>query len=224
MMSASIPPPVDPVPVIPWENPARPFFDGLFETVKLLATSPGEAFRRMPVTGGIGRPLFYAIAVGWVSIAVAVFWNVLLQGMWLPFLESAEDVVGMGAMYGLTVGWGLLMVVLAPLFVVIGVFIAAAVLHLMLMIVGGAANGFEATVRVVCYTQTAQLAGIIPFCGGIITLVWTVILYVTGLSIAHRTTQGKALVAVLLPVVLCCVMGVIFALVAGGLAAVVSNR
>jgi len=223
-MSASIPPPVDQVPVIPWEDPVRPFFDGLFETIKLLATSPGEAFRRMPVTGGIGRPLFFAIAVGWVSIAVAVFWNVLLQGMWLPFLESAEDFAGMGAMYGLTVGWGLLMVVLAPLFVIIGVFIAAAVLHLMLMIVGGAANGFEATVRVVCYTQTAQLAGIIPFCGGIITLVWTVILYVAGFAIAHRTTQGKALVAVLLPVVLCCVIGVIFALVAGGLAAVVSNR
>jgi len=223
-MNDAYPPPSDPVQVIPWEDPARSFFDGLFETVKLLTTSPGEAFRRMPVAGGVGRPLFYAIAVGWVSIAVAVFWNVLLQGMWLPFLESAEDLAGMGAMYGLTVGWGLLMVVLAPLFVIIGVFIAAAVLHLMLMIVGGATNGFEATVRVVCYTQTAQLAGIIPFCGGIIALVWTVILYVTGFSTAHRTTQGKALVAVLLPVVLCCVMGVIFALVAGGLAAVVSNR
>jgi len=223
-MSANYPPPPETIPVIPWEDPARSFFDGLFETVKLLATSPGEGFRRMPVTGGIGRPLFYAIAVGWVSIGVAVFWNVLLQGMWLPFLESAEDLAGMGAMYGLTVGWGLLMVVLAPLFVIIGVFIAAAVLHLMLMIVGGAANGFEATVRVVCYTQTAQLAGIIPFCGGIIALIWTVILYVTGFSIAHRTTQGKAIVAVLLPVVLCCVLGVVFALVAGGLAALASSQ
>ena len=178
----------------------------------------------MPVTGGIGRPLFYAIAVGWVSIAIAVFWNVLFQGMWLPFMESVEDMAGMGAMYGLTIGWGLLMVVLAPLFVIIGVFIAAAILHLMLMIVGGASSGFEATVRVVCYTQTAQLAGIIPFCGGIITLVWTVVLYVTGFSIAHRTTQGKAVLAVLLPVVLCCVMGVVFAMVAGGLAAFFSSQ
>ena len=199
-------------------------FDALFETVKLFATSPGEAYRRMPVTGGIGRPLFYAIAVGWVSIAVAVFWNVLLQGMWLPFMESVEDLAGMGALYGLTIGWGLMMVVLAPLFVVIGVFIAAAVLHLMLLIVGGASNGFEATVRVVCYSQTAQLAGIIPFCGGIIALIWTVVLYVTGFSTAHRTTQGKALVAVLLPVVLCCVMGVVIALVAGGIAVIAANQ
>jgi len=211
-------------PVIPWEDPGRPFFDGLFETVRLLAASPGEAFRRMPVTGGIGRPLFYAIAVGWVSIAVAVFWNVLLQGMWLPFLESAEDLAGMGAMYGITIGWGLMMVVLAPLFVIIGVFIAAAVLHLMLLIVGGANKGFEATVRVVCYTQTAQLAGIIPFCGGIVTLVWTVILYVIGFSTSHQTTQGKALLAIILPIVLCCVMSAVVFLVIGGLAGLAASQ
>lgn len=223
-MDANFPPPLETTLVIPWEDPNNSLFNGLFETVKLLAMNPGEAFRRMPVTGGIGRPLFYAIAVGWVSIAIAVFWNVLFQGMWLPFLESMDDVAGMGAMYGLTIGWGLMMVVLAPLFVIIGVFIAAAILHLMLMIVGSASNGFEATVRVVCYTQTAQLAGIIPLCGGLVALIWTAILYVTGFSIAHRTTQGKAIVAVLLPLVLCCVMGVIFALVAGGLAAVAANQ
>ena len=223
-MDASLPPVPESVPVIPWEDPGRSFFDALFETVKLLTTSPGEAYRRMPVTGGIGRPLFYAIAVGWVSIAVAVFWNVLFQGLWLPFMESVEDLAGMGALYGLTIGWGLMMVALAPLFVVIGVFIAAAILHLMLLIVGGASGGFETTVRVVCYTQTAQLAGIIPFCGGIIALIWTVVLYVTGFSVAHRTTQGKALVAVLLPVVLCCVMGVVIALVAGGIAVIAANQ
>ena len=139
-------------------------------------------------------------------------------------MQSMDDVAGMGAMYGFTVGWGLLMVVLAPLFVIIGVFIAAAILHLMLLMLGGADNGFEATVRVVCYVQTAQLAGIVPFCGGIIALVWTVILYVIGFSTAHRTSQGKALVAVLLPVVLCCVLSVIVTLMVGGLAALAGSQ
>lgn len=223
-MNTLPPPPAVTVPVIPWEDPERSAFDGLFETVKLLAFAPGEAFRRMPVSGGIGRPLFYAIVLGWVSIAAAVFWNVLLQGVSLPFMQSMEDVAGMGAMYGFTIGWALLMVVLAPLFVIIGVFIAAAILHLMLLMLGGADNGFEATVRVVCYVQTAQLAGIIPFCGGIIALVWTVVLYVLGFSTAHRTSQGKALVAVLLPVVLCCVFTVFVAVLAGGMAALLGSQ
>jgi len=224
----NLPPPpaesVDPIPVIPWEDRGRPALEGLFETIKLLALSPGEAFRRMPTTGGIGRPLFFAVIIGWVSIAVAVFWNMLFQGMWLPFMETTEDLAGMGAVYGFTIGWGLLMVVLAPLFAIIGVFIAAAVLHLMLLILGAAEGGFEATVRVVCYVQTAQLGGIIPFCGGFIALVWTVVLYVIGFSTAHRTSQAKALVAVLLPVVLCCVITLVIAVLAGGMAALVGSQ
>jgi hypothetical protein len=218
------PPAPESVPVIPWEDPSRSAFDGLLETVKLLALSPSEAFRRMPAGGGIGRPLFYAIVIGWVSIAVAVLWNVLLQGMWLPFMSSTEELAGMGAAYGLSIGWGLLMVILAPLLVIIGVFIAAAVLHLMLLVVGGAGAGFEATVRVVCYAQTAQLAGIVPVCGGIITLIWTVVLYVIGFATAHRTSQGKALVAVLLPLVLCCAFAVFIAVVTGAIAAIAGSR
>lgn len=223
-MDAPAPPPLPPPQVIPWEDRSRSAVDGLFATVRLLIGEPGEAFRRMPLTGGIGRPLLYAIVVGWISIAAAVVWNVLLQGMWLPFVESAEDLAGIGAMYGITIGWGLMMVVLAPLFVLIGVFLAAAILHLALLIVGGADGGFEATVRVVCYTQTAQLAGIVPFCGGIIALIWTVILYVVGLATAHRTTRGRALVAVLLPLIACCGVVVVAAVLAGGLAAILAAR
>lgn len=172
----------------------------------------------MPVQGGIGRPLFYAVAVGWLGVVISVGWNMLFQGMWLPFIESTEDLAGMGAMYGLTIGWGLLVAVLAPLFIILGIFVVAAIFHLMLMMLGGANNGFEATVRVVCYTQTAQLAGLIPCCGSIIGLVWTIVLYTTGLSTAHRTSQGKALLTIFLPLVFCCVMWAVAFLVIGGIA------
>jgi hypothetical protein len=203
--TSSAPPPPEPPPQaapIPWEDPARASaFERFVETAKLLATRPSEAFAGMPTTGGIGSPLVYAIAVGWVGIGIAVVWNTLFQGMWIPFMGGGEEAA---VAAGFTAAWAVGMILLAPIFVVIGVFIGAAILHLMLMIVGGANNGFEATVRVVCYAQTAQLAGIIPFCGGLISMVWAIILYVIGLSTAHRTTQGKAILAVVLPVVLCC--------------------
>jgi hypothetical protein len=187
---------------IPWEDPARTSaFERFAETVKLLATRPHDAFAGMPTTGGIGSPLLYAIVVGWIGIAVAVIWNTLLQGMWIPFMGGGEEAAFAA---GFTAVWAIGMIIAAPILVIIGVFIGAAILHLMLMIVGGANNGFEATVRVLCYAQTAQLAGIIPFCGGLISMVWAIILYVFGLATAHRTTQGKAVLAVLLPVVLCC--------------------
>jgi hypothetical protein len=204
MEATSSPPPAAPTAAapIPWEDPARTStFERFFETAKMLATRPGEAFAGMPTSGGIGSPLLYAIVVGWIGIAAAVVWNTLFQGMWIPFMGGREEAA---IMAGFTAAWAVGLVILAPIFVIIGVFIGAAILHLMLMIVGGANNGFEATVRVVCYAQTAQLAGIVPFCGGLISMVWAIVLYVIGLATAHRTTRGKAVLAVLLPVVLCC--------------------
>lgn len=219
--TSSPPPPAAPVPpaTIPWEDPARTSaVERFIETVKLLATRPAEAFAGMPTTGGIGSPLLYAIVVGWIGIAIAVVWNTLFQGMWIPFMSGGDEAAVAAVFTG---AWALGMILLAPILVIIGVFIGAAILHLMLIIVGGANGGFEATARVVCYAQTAQLAGIIPFCGGLISAVWAVILYVLGLTKAHRTTQGKAILAVVLPLVLCCafVAVMIFMGVLAGVAA-----
>ncbi len=221
--SSPPPPPAAPTPAatIPWEDPARTStFERFAETVKLLATRPGAGFAGMPTTGGIGSPLLYAIVVGWIGIGIAVVWNTLFQGMWIPFMGGKEE-AALAA--GFTAAWAVGLVILAPILVIIGVFIGAAILHLMLMIVGGANSGFEATVRVVCYAQTAQLAGIVPFCGGLISMVWAVILYIFGLATAHRTTQGKAVLAVVLPVVLCCAFAAALVFM-GVLAGVAASR
>ena len=189
---------------IPWEDPARPgFFDRFVDTVRLMATAPGEAFQRMPTAGGIGRPLLFAIIVGWIGIAISALWMLLFGGMWLPFLDRSQ-LGELGAAFGLSTGMTVMMMVAAPFLVIIGVFIQAAILHLMLMLIGGANSGFEATTRVCSYAYTAQLAQILPFCGGILATVWSLILLIVGLATTHRITRGKAAVAVVLPLVLCC--------------------
>ncbi len=205
-MNATVPPPPA-VPALPtqpiaWEDPSRgSWFERFFETVKSLATAPGDAFRSMPTEGGIGKPLVYTIMVGWIGFAIAIIWNVMFQSMWIPFMDLGEAA---GSAIGISIIGAIGMIVIAPIFVILGVFIASAILHLMLMIVGAANNGFEATVRIVCYSQTAQLANIIPLCGGVVALIWGIILYIVGIAAGHETTHGKAVLAVLLPVVLCC--------------------
>ena len=140
-----------------------------------------------------------AIVVGWIGIAIAVVWNTLFQGMWIPFMGGGEEAA---IAAGFTAAWAVGLIILAPIFVIIGVFIGAAVLHLMLMIVGGANNGFEASRCVWSATpRPPSSPSIIPICGGLVSLVWAIILYVFGLAAAHRTTQGKAALAVALPVV-----------------------
>jgi hypothetical protein len=46
---------------------------------------------------------------------------------------------------------------------------------------------------------------VVPLAGGFIAVVWGIVLYVIGLSRVHHTSTGKAVLAVLLPFVLCCV-------------------
>jgi len=75
----------------------------------------------------------------------------------------------------------------------------------MLTLLGGANRGFTATLRVMCYAQTTQLAVVLPGVGGLIGFVWRLILEIVALAEVHKTDGWKAALAVLLPLVLCCV-------------------
>lgn len=190
---------------LPWEDPSVGGFDGLFRTVLLFATRPDEAFSRMADTG-IGRPFFYAVITSWIELVVIfAYWAVFQLPLFvfgLPSLdeELAEAAIGAGLMVAIGAGFFLLI----PVFVAVGLAIHACILHLMLLIIGEGRRGFDATVRVICYAHTADLANIVPLCGGIISLVWFVALQIVGLARAHRCSYGKAALAVFLPLLLCC--------------------
>ncbi|HEX7254009.1 MAG TPA: hypothetical protein VF376_14095, partial [Thermoanaerobaculia bacterium] len=98
-----------------------------------------------------------------------------------------------------------------------GLFVFAAILHFCCLIVGAltaSPSGFEGTFRVVSYSHVSSLAAIVPVVGWLAALVWWVILAVLGIQRLHRTTQGKAIGAVLIPIFVCCGMiAIIMALV-----------
>jgi hypothetical protein len=102
-------------------------------------------------------------------------------------------------------------------------FIGSGILHLCLMLFGGANKPFETTFRVVCFSSgAAYLFSIIPFCGGYITPIYNIVLECIGISRAHETTMGKAVLAVLLPLIVCCgifavVMGMLMGVSGGDL-------
>ena len=73
-------------------------------------------------------------------------------------------------------------------------------MHLMLLIVG-VKNGFEATFRVISYSQATQVLGLIPFIGGVIGGVWLAIVQFIGLRAIHEISYLKVLMAFLIPVV-----------------------
>lgn len=210
------PPPQAPLQPLPWEQPGYPVLEALYETAKLVLTRPTEAFARMSTTGDLGRPLVYAVVFGWIGIVASQIYQLALRGAMWQFLPRMPGARGMA----LPATFNIAFMIVAPVLVLLGVFIGAAILHLFLMIVGGANKGYATTVRVLCYAGTTQILQVVPFCGGIIASIWAIVLEIIGLAQAHRTTQGKAAVAVLLPIVLCCVcLAIVFAVAGAGIMA-----
>ena len=212
----------------PWDRRSeQSFVSALIETVKLFITSPGEGYRRTLEKGDFAGPLIFAVIVGWIGAAVNQVWSWMFGASLLSYLPQdlhGSDLGGMLAMSGVGTIIGLLM---TPIFIAIFVFIWSAVLHLCMMVVGGLSDsqaGFEGTFRVLCFAAVAQLASVVPFVGGLINMVWTIVLAVIGLAILHRTSHGKAIIAVVIPIVVCCVCGMILAISLGvGLASMLEG-
>src|SRR5712671_7665858 len=186
---------------LPWEHrQERGFFNAFIETLSMVLTRPAEAFAVMKREGGLGEPLIYAIIGGSVGGVIYFLYNLLLGSAHV--LGSHEN--PMLQMMGGGVR-PLFFIILVPLFVTLGAFISSGIFHLCLMIVGGAKQPFETTFRVVCFAGgSANPLLVIPICGGLIAGIWKIVLYCIGFARAHETDTGRAVLAVVLPVIVCC--------------------
>jgi len=182
--------------IIPWEERAtRGWIDALVENVKLCLFEPADFFRRMPRAGDLGSPVLYILILGWIGGGVTQVWQYLF-GQWFgSFLGQPPPALGF------TIG----MIVGFPFGIVIGLFIGAGILHLGLMIVGGAKSGFESTLRVMAYsTGSAGIFQVVPILGPLVGGIWGMVIEIMGLAKVNNITYLRATVAVFLPILACC--------------------
>ncbi len=202
------PPPVSEeaiaAPLLPWEDTSTGLLEGLFETVKLFVLQPQEGFSRLSNIG-IGRPFFYALIMAWFDAATGfAYWFLFQAPFFMGIPELHDELAGAALGAGMMAMIALAVFILMPVFVAIFLFLHTCILHLMLLILGQGRGGFETTFRVLSYSHTADIANVVPLCGGLISLVWFIVLQVIGVAEAHRCSHGTAALAVLLPIFLCC--------------------
>jgi hypothetical protein len=191
---------------LPWEQRHTLGFVSAFtQTVGMILTRPTEAFTVMRTEGGFADPLLFGVIGGSIGAIVWILLSAAIHSLgWAAALSQQSSLQNL---MGASVSGMMLVVrvILTPLLIALGLFIWAGLVHLFLMMAGGANKTFETSFRALCFAYGAtSLFAIIPCCGGLVALIWGLIADCVGISRSHDTDIGRAIIAVLLPIVICC--------------------
>ncbi|MFP3870682.1 MAG: YIP1 family protein [Syntrophobacteria bacterium] len=151
----------------------RGFIGGFLTTARAVLLRPKLFFPHMPVAGGyLGPYVFFLICTSF------------------SFLVSLSLDVATGEEMPLTVFLGMTLALLMP-------FLSAALLNLFCTRLLQTSGSYEATFRVVCYANAVNLLAWIPvfFILALVQL-YQIYLCALGLSVVHRTSIGRALLAI----------------------------
>ena len=191
---------------LPWERrDSLGFLNAFVQTVSMILTRPVEAFTVMRTEGGIGDALLFGVIGGSIGAIVATLFSVAIHSLgWAAALSQRSPLEGM---MGVSVSGAMIFfrIILTPIFIAIGLFIWAGLVHICLLMLGGANKPFEASFRALSFAYGATaLFCIVPCCGWAVALVWGLIADCIGISRSQETDIGRAVIAVILPLVVCC--------------------
>ena len=185
----------------PWEQRDQlGWLKAGWETIRLVLLEPSKAFSEMRRDGIVSAMIFYGIlnSVG-TLLTLAYQAGLLAVTGTLTAHNGGADVLVPQAIQLVV------QAVLTPFLVVLGSFIYAGVLHLSLMVCGGAKQQFEATYRTYAYaTGAVSVFYVIPIVSFLIIMVWGMVALVIGMARTHQISIGKSLLAVFLPTIVCC--------------------
>ena len=183
-----------------WERRAEVgFFKAIFETIKSVLFHPATTFSKVNPVGGISAPLGYYVLMNAVMLAVALSYQ-LPQVLKNPGL-LAPQLADVSPRF-IIAAFGII-VLIAPLFIAIGSFITASLVHLSLKILGAAHQPWKATFRTFCYALgSASIFQIVPFIGGLLTFFYGITVCFIGLKKVHDCSLMRTVFSILLTVAL----------------------
>lgn len=166
---------------------------------------PTDFFRALPAEPRMGPAILYYLIVGIAVAAATLFWSQVL-----PQPELDPEVLNspFGAILGMAPVISFLM---APIYQIFALFVGAAVTHLMLLMLTTQRGPYSRTVETYGYAYSPMLFGIIPWIGSLVGFIWCIVVSTIGLREAHRTTTGRSAAAILLPLVLIVILGIVLA-------------
>jgi hypothetical protein len=196
------------------ERSSRGFFAAFLETFKLVGTQPADFFRRVRIDQ-TGAALLFGVVGSTVGNWASLLFGAMTRAVTVNQLQAriselppeaarfiqqfASTIEGLTSPTATAV-----QMLLAPLLSLVSIYLAAGVVHLVLMLFKGAGRGFDATLTVVAYASGLYLVMAVPQCGGLIAVVWYLAVLIIGIGEAQRCGPGKAALGVFAPALLVC--------------------
>ncbi|MFT3714164.1 MAG: YIP1 family protein [Archangium sp.] len=188
--------------VLPWDERATlGTWRAWWRTSVMMISQPTKTCSRAKPDAALGDSLFFAALSTLVGTTPTILVYVLIL---IPiFIFSPEkDLPKFTA--ALVPVFALVYLVFLVVFQVAGVMVLSGIDHLALMLLGANPRSYSTTVRAHALSMGCYLVGLLPFCGLQVMVIWSLVLRIIANMHFHKTTGGKATLAVLGPVVLFC--------------------
>ncbi|MBT3182652.1 MAG: hypothetical protein HN337_09135 [Deltaproteobacteria bacterium] len=203
------------------------WLEAFFNTFKAAVSDSAKFFASVSRVEGMKRAYIYALIISYVMFATMVAYQIGFQALALSLNLGGDlgaDIfpalavsIPIGAIFLL-----IFFVIGVPVFTAAMMFVRAGLYHVCLMILGSVKRDFQTTFRVVCYASSPQLFQLVPILGGMVAWIWQLVLDIIGIKEAHQTSYGRSALAVFLPTIICCGVGILFiTMMAGVIAAAI---
>lgn len=184
-------PKIEQLESIPWENnESTGFFPSLIQTSRLILLNPSSFFKRMPISGGINQPMWYALVMETLGAVLGYIWSIVFGN------ASTLSVGNIGKLVVLALS--------IPFLIFVSLVIWAGLTHISVKLLSSSKSDFESTLRIICYSSASEVFSLIPVMGGVINAIYKMYLVGFGLKEIHNLTTGKAVLAIILPIFVCC--------------------
>lgn len=185
-----------------------------WQTLVAVCVRPGEFFEELAPTGRLGTGFLFLLLVSLPAYTLSSIYNYLSNHVLAPTLEPfvrqiydpispdlSDQLVASLQPSLLDVALG---IVLGPPFLIIIAILTGLIMHLGLLMVGGAGRGLEASLKVSLYGHGVVFGLVIPIVGGLCWL-WAPVVLGFGLARIHGVPGWKAAFGVLwAPALACC--------------------
>ncbi len=191
----------------PWEKRSElGLWRAIFQTIKDVMLSP-DTFFNSTFMDGYKESLAFGLLIGSLGSMIGFFWQFLIFSGGISL--AIQPLIGK-----LTIGMiFLLLIAFVPIFIIFKILFTSLFIHILLRLVRSGENGYEATFRVISYSQAAQIIGLIPFIGSIVSFIWIFIIQIVGLREVHQTSYLKIIIAFMIPVFILLFLGILAILI-----------